>query len=354
MNDEKFTIADVAEKTGVSRSTISRVLNERPGVGPALRQKVLDYIKEIDYKPNTLAQGLIKGRINIIALIFGDVRNPFYADLMFHMQKILNENGYMVMAFNSEYELEKEIDFVNTSSRFNFSGLILVTAQSKELAKRLQTVNMPILLVNRTLEACPGDKISIDNFQAGYIATKHLVDLGHPQVAFISGHMTSSSISQRYEGLRQVLKNYQIPFDESKHLFIGDLRMDTGYRLAKQYVANLAEMPSAIVISNDMMAIGFMDYCRSKGVKVPEMLSITGFDNIPFSGLRGIGLTTVDQQAERMSIDAARLILRRINDPEVAPERIVLEPELIIRTTTAPYDPHRLDHWPVQIVSETD
>ena len=308
MSKNKYTISDVAKKAGVSRSTISRVLNNRPGVGDELRQKILSFIEEIDYKPNTLAQSLIRGRINIVALVFGDVRNPFYADIAFYIQKILNQNGYMVMVFNSEYEEQKEIEFVKLAQQFNFSGLILITVQSALMQELLSQVDIPTVLVNRTLENYQGDSVLLDNFQAGYLAATHLIKLGHPSLAFISGHMNSSSSRQRYQGFLQVLKNYQIPFDEKTLFFPGNLKMDSGQAIAKHYVAHLRELPSAIVISNDLMAIGFIEYCKEKNVKIPEMLSVVSFDNISFSALYDIRLTSVDQHAQQMSEKAAELI----------------------------------------------
>lgn len=339
MKNEKYTIADVAQKAGVSRSTVSRVLNNKPGVGPALREKVLAFIKEIDYRPSTLAQGLINGRINIIGVVFGDVRNPFYADLQFHIQKILNENGYMVMSFNSEYDSAKEKEFIELACGFNFAGLILLTAQSEEMENLLPEIQIPTVLVNRTFSSYKGDTVFLDNFQAGYMVTKHLIELGHPSIAFISGHMSSSASLQRYQGYLQALKVYQLPFEEATQLFIGDLKLETGYHIAEEYLERLNSLPSAVVVSNDYMAIGFIDCCRERGVPIPGRISVASFDNISVATLRGIGLTTIDQHCQEMSLQAARLILRRIQHPDAAPERVILEPELVIRGTTGVYDP---------------
>lgn len=111
MKNGKYGISDVAEMLGVSKSTVSRVINGNEGVGPELRKKVMDFINEIGYQPNTIAQSLSKGRMNIVALILGDIRNPFYADLAFNIQRILNDNSYMVMVLNSEYNIERELEF---------------------------------------------------------------------------------------------------------------------------------------------------------------------------------------------------------------------------------------------------
>lgn len=332
----KLTIAEVAKKAGVSPATISRVLNDRPGVGPELREKILKFIDEIDYKPNTLARSFTIGSINIIALILGDMRNPFYADLTFHMQKILNDAGYMVMTFNSEYDVKKEIEFIELSRQFNFAGLVLITAQSEELQSTLSQVEMPVVLVNRTLPDYTGDMVCMDNFQAGYLATKHLIELGHQSVSFITGHNTSSAGKQRFEGYQQVLLNYNLPFDPNS-VFKGDLTLESGYEIASQYCDRIQELPSAIVATNDLMAIGFISRIKELGVDVPNRVSVVGVDNIFLSKLPGIDLTTIDQQSQMMAEHAASLMLRRIEEPEAAPKRIIIDPKLIIRGTTAPY-----------------
>lgn len=341
-DNDKDTIADVARKAGVSPSTISRVLNNRPGVGSALRERILSFIEEIGYKPNTLARSLITGSVNIIGLVFGDVRNPFYADLMFYIQRELNKNGYLVMAFNSEYNTEKEIDFISLARQFNFAGLILITAQAGDLHQKLRELDMPVVLVNRTFDDFVGNFVSIDNFQAGYLATKHLVELGHTRLGFVSGHFTSSSVQQRLNGFMQVVKNYNLKFDEKKHFFVGDLKLETGRMIAGQFVSQLEDMPSGVVICNDMMSIGFIDYCREMGVRIPEMLSVVGFDNIAISALHDISLTTVDQRVEEMCIRAAELILRRIENPSAPLERVMIDPTLVVRKTTAPFREDRL------------
>jgi DNA-binding LacI/PurR family transcriptional regulator len=337
MKNQKYTIADVAKRMRVSPSTISRVLNNRPGVGPVLRQKITIAINELDYKPNILARSFTLGSIKIIGLILGDIRNPFYADLAFYLQKFLNDAGYMLVPYNSEYKTDKEVEYIKQCGQFNFAGLLLIADQSKAVFNAIQEAGMPVVLINRTLQNYTGDIVSIDNFQAGYIATRYLVELGHQSVAFISGNMFLSAIAQRFQGYRQFLKNNQIPFFE-RYVFHGDFSMQSGYEIAKTYGLNIRSLPSAAVVSNDLMALGFIDGLQEQGVKVPEMVSVISVDNISFSALQSINLTTVDQQVEEMSKQAYRLILRRIENPDAQTERITLEPRLIIRGTTSRYN----------------
>lgn len=332
MKNGKYGISDVAEMLGVSKSTVSRVINGNEGVGPELRKKVMDFINEIGYQPNTIAQSLSKGRMNIVALILGDIRNPFYADLAFNIQRILNDNGYMVMVLNSEYNIERELEFLKLTEQFNFAGLILITAQEEIIEDRLKNMNLPKVLVNRILPHYTGDSVLIDNFQAGYQATMHLIEQGHRHIGFIKGPGVSSASSQRFAGYRQVLQNYGLPF-EKECVFESDLKLETGRSLADAF-CKLEKHPSAMVIVNDMTAIGFMDGCRNAGIRIPEDLSIVSFDNIAMASMYGIELTTISQHVDEMGEKAAHLMLKQLNDRDAKPERIIMEPTLIVRKTT--------------------
>lgn len=332
MKNGKYGISDVAEMLGVSKSTVSRVINGNAGVGPELRKKVMDFVEEIGYQPNTIAQSLSKGHMNIVALILGDIRNPFYAELTFRIQQILNDNGYMVMTLNSEYNIERELEFLKVTEQFNFVGLILITAQEEKIEEKLNTMHIPKVLVNRILPSYTGDSVLIDNFQAGYQAVMHLIELGHKHIGFIKGPGVSSASSQRFAGYKQAIFNYGLPFDE-RFVMESDLKMDTGRMLAGEFL-KMDKRPTAMVVVNDMTAIGLMDGCRSAGVRIPEDLSIVSFDNVPMAAMYGIELTTIDQHVDEMGEKAALLMLKQLKNKKTKPERIIMEPTLIIRKTT--------------------
>lgn len=336
MKNGKYSISDVAEMLGVSKSTVSRVINGNTGVGPELRKKVMDFVEEIGYQPNTIAQSLSKGHMNIVALILGDVRNPFYAELAFKIQQILNNQGYMVMTLNSEYNIERELEFLGLTEQFNFAGLILITAQEEIIEDRLKNMDLPKVLVNRILPHYTGDSVLIDNFQAGYQATMHLIELGHRNIGFIKGPGVSSASSQRFAGYRQAMQNYGLPFEEN-FVFESDLKLETGRSLADIF-CKMEKRPSAMVVVNDMTAIGFMDGCRNAGIRIPEDLSIVSFDNIAMASMYGIELTTISQHVDEMGEKAARLMLKQLNDKKAKPERIIMEPTLIVRKTTCEHN----------------
>lgn len=344
MSERPYTISEVAKMLGVSPSTVSRAMNNAPGVSDAVRQKVLAFVNEIGYHPNTIAQSLSRGRSNMVALILGDIRNPFYADLAFGIQKELDIHGFIVTTFNSEYDFNKELQFIQFAKQNNYSGIILVTVDSEGSEACIQELDFPVLLINRITERYNGSMVVTDNFQAGYIAVRHLINLGHKRIGFLSGHHKSSTASfQRFQGYKQALSNYQVPYHSEYCLFDLDWRMETGYLAAERIFSQSSAMsgfPTAFLLANDLLALGFMDYCGKHSIAIPGDISIIGFDDIAYSSLHSIQLTTVSQHVELMSSEAAALMLLLITSPPAEPKRIILEPTLMVRKTTGPCPEH--------------
>lgn len=334
VSKKRYTISDLADQFGVSISTISKALNGRPGVRPELREQIQEFCKEIDYQPDSIARGLTKGRLNIIGIMFQDVRNSFCADLAFQIQQGLHECGYMTAIFNSELDEKKELEYIDMAVNFRFAGLIVMTSHSEAVEHKLHNTPLPILLMNRFYDHIDGDMILMDNFQAGYMAAKYLVDLGHKRFAFISGQSSSQTFRQRYSGFLQAMENCHLPFNPDAGAFASDRRTDDAEWLPESFYES-GQMPTAVITSHDMLAISFIEQCKLRGLHVPKDLSVVGIDNIRISALQGISLTTIDQSIHTMSEHAIRLILRRIRNPEAAPEHIIMEPKLIARSTTS-------------------
>ncbi|MBS5386246.1 MAG: LacI family DNA-binding transcriptional regulator [Clostridiales bacterium] len=340
MDKHSYTIAEVAKMLKVSPSTVSRAINNAPGVSDSIREKILNFVDEIGYRPNTIAQSLSRGKSNMVALILGDIRNPFYADLAFGIQKNLDTHGYIVTTFNSEYDFRKEIEFIQFAKQYHYCGIILVTVNSKEADKYINKLELPILLVNRITEHYSGSFVVTDNFQAGYIAARHLINLGHKKISFMSGHHKSSTASyQRFLGYRQALKNYCLTYNEQYCLFDLNWKMETGYEAAKKIfsLSSSPDFPSAFLLSNDLLALGFMDYCEEHGIRIPDDISLVSFDNIVYSGLHRIQLTTVSQHVEKISSEASKVMIDLLEEPSKEPRKIIIEPTLIERNTTRAY-----------------
>lgn len=341
MDKHSYTITEVAKMLKVSPSTVSRAINNAPGVSEAVREQILNFVEETGYRPNTIAQSLSRGKSNMVALILGDIRNPFYAGLAFGIQKNLDKHGYTVTTFNSEYDYRKELEFIQFAKQYHYCGIILVTVNSKEADKYLNKLGLPVLLVNRITEHYDGPFVITDNFQAGYIAARHLINLGHKKISFLSGHHKNSTASyQRFLGYRQALKNYHLAYDEKYCLYDLNWKMETGYEAAEKIFSQSSstDFPSAFLLSNDLLALGFMDYCDKHNISIPNDISIVSFDNIVYSGLHRIQLTTVSQHGEKMAEEASKVMIELLENPPKEPRRIIMEPTLIERNTTSAYN----------------
>lgn len=336
MKRKEYTITDIARTMQVSTASVSRALSGAPGVSQELRKRITEFCDNVGYLPTSFSRNNISEKLNIIALVLGDIRNPFYANLAFIIQKHLMDAKYMTVVFNSEYNETKELEFINIAEQCHFSGLMLITAQSEAIAQKLAETPLPKVLVNRILPHYDGDSVLTDNFQAGYEATLHLITLGHKKIGFISGPESSSASTQRFEGFRQAMRNYSLPVHD-EYVWPSDLKLQSGQAIAQEFL-RLEKRPSAIVSVNDMTSLGFIDGCKKSGLSVPEDLSIISFDDIPLASLHDNQLTTVSQHAEEMGHIAADLMLNRLRNPNSQPERIILKPQLIERKTTAPFN----------------
>lgn len=332
--ETKLTIDDVARLSGFSRSTVSRVLSNNPNVNPQTRAIIRQVISENNYQPNSLARGLAQGGINIVALIVGDIRNPFYSHLIWHAEQILHKNGYMTLLCNSNYDNKKTEDFLDTAIQYGYAGIITVSVGNDEsIANRLNHMPCPVVLLNRYLPHFNGDVVVTDNFTGGYLATKHLIELGHTKIGFLKGPDNSAVTHDRFSGFEKAMQNFSITINQ-QYIGNGDLSMDSGYNYGMHLVALDKNSPTAVVAGNDLMALGVINALEQSGMHVPNDVSIVGFDDIPIASLKGISLTTIRQPVKDLGETAASLIIKRLTCNEPRKRKVLFDPELIIRSTT--------------------
>ncbi len=336
MKKKKVSITQVAQELEISASTVSRALNDLPGVSEELRSKIKSYAQSIGYLPGTATKNGSTGKQNIIGMILGDIRNPFYADLVFAVQRQLDENGYLLTVFNSRYSEQEELRYMHLAERFNFAGIIQVTVTTERMGEAMRKLSIPVVMVNRMLDSFETDVVLLDNYEAGYIATRHLIERGHSRIGFLLGQQNSSSSGLRFKGFQQAMANYNLTIEESD-ILQGDLTMGTAYELAKTFIHRQEELPTAMVISNDIAAHGFMSCCLEAGLEIPQMMSVVSFDNIRFSSAGTAPLTTIDAHVDDMGRIAADLMVDRIRRPNKDTDRIVLSPRLVERKSTIPY-----------------
>ena len=336
---KSIDINHIAKMAGVSRSTVSRVLTNSINVKAETADKIREAMLHCNYKPNPMARGLVTGKINIIAVVVSDITIPFYSELVALVCSHLKERGYLVCLHNFGNVGGDNDEYLETLCKYGFAGIIIADARNDPaFATILKAAHCPVVLLNRYIETVLGyDSIMIDNFLGGYMATKHLLELGHRSIAMLTGPGKSTSSSDRHKGYLQALSDYNVM--PNKSLIVeGDLLHASGFNFANMLFKDNSRKCSAIFAGSDIMAIGIMSRCHEMGVRIPEDVSLVGFDDIPMAGTSQVNLTTVQQPTVQLGSLVAEQIDARIKGDDGLRQRITLVPKLIIRSTTGKYD----------------
>jgi len=336
---QKPTIKDVAKRASVSLKTVSRVINDEPAVRERTRAKVLKAIAELGYKPDLSARSLRGARAYAVGLVY-DNPNPYYIiSVQNGALSVCRERGFGLQIHpcdSASADLPQELSDLVSHARLD--GLILAPPMSERMGLIRHLAANKIKFV-RILSAAedPNDGfpcVYVDDRDAAYDITEHLIQLGHQRIGFIWGGAAHRSSPERYKGYESALKDYAIPLDK-KLIVHGDYSFDDGFRGARKLFA-LKSRPTAIFGSNDEIAAGVLAAAKSAGIEVPAELSIAGFEDSPFSKQSWPALTTARQATEVIARHAAQLLLAQLSEH---PSRIGNEgfsPELVIRGSTAP------------------
>lgn len=331
----EVTIIDVAKEAGVSYSTVSRVVNNKSYVKPDTREKVLQAMTRLGYQANLQARSLAGGRSNVIGLLVVDLTTQYMGEIMRGIDGVLAANQYELMLYTTHRRKTKESAYVNMMARGLADGLLIILPREPEAyLESLRQREFPYVLIDQLGIDDRDASVVCANYQGGYEATKHLIDLGHKRIAIITGWMDMISAQHRLDGYRAALTDHNIPSDESL-IVKGDFTQSCGF-IGTNQLLDLPEPPTAIFASNDVSAMGVMNAVQTHNLKVPEDISIVGFDDIPMAPILSPQLTTVRQPLTDMGKLATELLLDLIHKPEDAQTGIVLPTQLIIRESTAP------------------
>jgi len=322
------TIYTVAEKAGVSIATVSRVLNNSPKVKEETRAKVLRVMEELGYQPSASARGLALNKTEIIALIFPDISGPFYSEVIRGVESEVSQHNYNLLIYGT-YGKASSARFLRLLPT-RVDGLILMTRSVEdEYIFYLHQRHIPFVLLDREIDEIEADCILTNNVDGAYKAVEHLLQHGYQQVAFISGPADSPDSNARFEGYRQALQNHGLPL-RPQLVEQGDFLQPGGHQ-AMSRLLDQANLPLAVFVANDEMAIGAIEAVRGRGLSVPDDVAIIGFDDIQMAPYVQPPLTTVRQPIREFGVLAVQMLLRRINDPEAEAETIVLPTQLVIR-----------------------
>jgi LacI family transcriptional regulator len=346
------TIKHIARKANVSYSTVSRALNNKYGVWPQTRQKILKIAEQLNYSPNAIARGLVKKRTNTLGLLIPDITNPFFPEVARGIEDEAKQWGYSVFLCNSNWEREREIQYLRLLAERRVDGMIIAAAGDEvdEVVEKHPLKAVPVIYVSNVPQNTKRSYVAIDNLRGGFLATKHLIEAGYTKIGFIGAVEQFQPVDQRLLGFRLAMEQYHLPIEE-RYIRLGHYghEQTTSSKLIKEMISS-GDFPRAVFAENDLLALGVIDGVQSTGLTVPEDVAVVGFDDIPFASYQELGLTTVSQPKYEMGKMAVRMLLEEIEaetgvDTKVengtgtkrkegASRRVVLEPELIVRKTT--------------------
>lgn len=331
----KMRIKDVAREAGVSTATVSHVLNQTRFVSAETRERVMQAIERCNYYPNANARSLASGRSNTLGLLISDISNPFFPELVKSIETAASERGYDVILSNTDYDAERTLKSVRRFIERKVAGVALMTSElDGGLIEELARCHVPVVFLDIGSAGLCMSNIVV-NYEAGIgEAINHLVWLGHRRIAYLGGPRRLRSAAKRLEAFLQSMANH-LPGAGSPAVYEGDFRLDGGRREAQALLA-APELPTAVVVANDMMALGVMQECRSRGLRVPDDISIVGFDDIAFAALSNPPLTTVCLPRSELGRKAVEALLAIDEHPEQQGVELHVSTHLLLRDSTAP------------------
>ena len=330
------TLKDIARATGLSTTTVSLVLNGKPHrISKEKCRLIKETAKKMDYHPNRLAVGLIKHETKTVGLILPDITNVFFSEVAKGLEDVLQEHGYHLLLCNSNDRHERELSAIRMMNNQMVDGLIIVMSsetvgeKEKKTFAALKSMKRPVVLIDCFNESGGFSTISIDNFKASYIAVEYLVSLGHRRIACICGPLGLKMNDDRLRGYTAALADSGIPFEKAL-IYQGDFRYQSGYDAIPVL---LPKKPTAVLCLNDMMAYGAMNALNNQGIRVPEDVSVMGFDDIFFSQITSVPLTVIRQPAYDMGKKAGHVLLSALS-VHAESQQIVFEPTIRVRKST--------------------
>jgi LacI family transcriptional regulator len=324
-----ITIADVALRAGVSKTTVSHTLSGKRPVSEETRRKVEQAVQDLGFRPNILAQSLRMQRSQTVALIIPDITNPFYPVLARGLQQVLVEQGYHTFLCNTDGQLEQEQAFVDDVVRRQVDGIVLVPFQlTTEALEEALTANIPVISIGTLIDHPLVDVVRPDDTQGAREATEYLLARGHRRIGMVTGDFGLATSERRMVGYREALEQAGIAFDP--HLVVRGNFVRQGGREAMRELLVLQQRPSAVFCGNDLMAIGAMDTVREAGLAIPQDMAIMGFDDIDAASLVSPALTTVLNPAYELGEIAGRYLLERIFGEYEGERRCTIVPQRIV------------------------
>ncbi|WKB52233.1 LacI family DNA-binding transcriptional regulator [Eleftheria terrae] len=333
------TIKDVAQHAGVSVTTVSHVVNGTRHVSAEGRARVEQAIRELGYVPSAVARSLKSNSTRTLGMLIPNSSNPYFAEIVRSIEDRCFDAGYTLLLCNTDDEPRRQGVYLQVLAERRIDGLVVVsTGQDASLPTLLAGLKVPTVLLDREIDSLPCDLVETAHLHGAMLATRHLASLGHRRIACIGGPRDIASSEQRIAGWRQAMAEAGLDAGGDELLWHGDFTSQGGYE-ALHALLRRPERPSAVFICNDLMAMGALCAAHESGLRVPDDLSIVGFDDIELARFTSPPLTTVAQPKQRIAALAVDMLRERIDGRRQQARKVMLQPELCVRASTARFNP---------------
>lgn len=325
-------MSDVAKLANVSPATVSRVLSNPDLVSKETREKVLDVINKVNYKPHIVARQFRTKETKIILVVVPDITSAFFSRVLRGIEHVAVQHGYQVILGDTENEIKREQEYINLLLQKQADGMVLLTARQDKSKLEEISEHFPMVLACEYVDGLNVPTVSIDNISSARKATEHLIKLGHTKIAHITGSMNVILSRDRLRGFQQAMMSYDLEIDSS---FIqeSDASYESGYDQMMKLLA-LETPPTAVFAFNDEVAIGAMKAAKDSQLSIPDDIAIVGFDNINMASIIEPNLTTINQPKYEIGKKAMELLLNIINGEPLQKKKFVMRDELIIRESS--------------------
>lgn len=329
---ERPTITDVARAAGVSKSLVSLVMRQAPHVSDARREAVLKAAEALGYRPNAMAQGLVRRRTRMLGVMISDLHNLFFADVVTGIQEEAARAGYRVLFNTGDRVPVQEDQAIEALLELRTDGIILAGPLVESQLVVKASAEVPVVLVGRAAEASSLDSVTNDDHAGAILAVEHCAGLGHRRIAHIDGGPGAGAQARR-RGYEDAMRRLRL----TKHVcVVAGSYTEEGGTLGALALLEAAERPTAIFAANDLAAVGALNAIEERGLRVPDDISLVGYDNTSLAALRHVSLTTIHQPRLEMGRMAVIALLERLEDGRKRPRRATLPPRLVVRATTGP------------------
>lgn len=326
------SIKDVARVAGVSTATVSRVLSNGAHVRPEVRARVMAAVEQLDYRPNLLARSLRSQQSNTLGLIVSDIRNPFFTSMSRTVEDTAYEQGFSLILCNADEDPEKEAIYLNLMHDQNVAGVIFSPTRQTAANFNASKISIPTVIIDRSITDADVDAVLLDNIDAAYRLTTHLIANGFHHIGALCGE-TSSTGRERYAGFEKALHAHGLTPNAEQVKFVQP-KIETGYAAALKIIDS-AQPLDALLTTNSMLAAGALQAIRERNLLIPDDIALVTFDETTWASLVQPPITLIAQPTNEIGKTATELLLQRIADPQRPTRQVILKGQLIIRGSSA-------------------